>query len=704
MCINIKVKLNIWFVVVVLVFASHTVQAQISADDKNKYLDADYYFYIKEYGKALDDLLILHTSYPDHGNINYLIGVCYILGSNDAEKALPYLETATKLVSENYRPGDLKLPGSPPDTWLYYGDVLHSGQQYDEASLAYHNYLKLVQDDEFAKRIAKRRIMGLGISYEGYLRPSYLVIENIGIQFNTEGTESRPVVSGDGQTMIYTTSKGVSLRIYYSQKKNKNWIEPVDITRELGSDGSFYVSSVSYNGDKIFLVKQDKMNSELYESSLKNGTWTKAEALHKRINSAFNESSACVTKDGSRLFFSSDKPGGYGGLDIYYSDLSKGSWGKPINIEAPINTSFDDDFPVISNSEDTLYFSTNGRESIGKMDIFISVKSEEGIWGTPKNIGTPYNTVENDYLGMFIKKDKETYVSQIRSDGIGQMDVFHIYKEKNEELAEITSDIIPEPVAKNNVEAERMEEPGDFLDEEGEMNVADTEHAESLAQQQEQSVKEEIVQKEEIEERQLSQLVEAPITNLSEEGDKMNAADTEHKEPSAQQQEQSEKTEIVQKEETTKNQFVEKPIKSISEEENLTSVDENAENNVHENIVEYNEKAIEDSKEEFPVVTDQIKEPESEVKASKETISSTYNFGSGLYTIQLMALRQPKNKNIIRNIELQRVKLSIGNDGYTRYTFGEYNTILEAQSTLKKLWHAGHVNAFIRETSSIDNY
>lgn len=651
--------MSISFVIVILIFFSNSGYGQINPEDKNRYLDADYYFYIKEYGKALDDLLMLHTKYPDHGNINYLIGVCYIFGSNDAKKALPYLEIATKLVSENYRPGDLKSSASPPDTWLFYGDVLHSEQKFDEASLAYHNYLELIKEDEIAKRMAMRRIMGLGISYEGYLRPPQLVINNLGSRFNTEEVEFRPVVSGNGQTMIYTSSKGVSLRIYYSQMQDENWTEPVDITRELGSDGSFYVSSLSYKGDKVFLVKQDKMNSDIYESNLINGTWSKVEALHKRINSAFNESSACVTNDGNRLYFSSDKPGGYGGMDIYYSDLVKGSWGKPINIEAPINTSFDDDFPVISNSGDTLYFSTNGRESIGKMDIFITEKSEENGWSTPKNIGSPYNTVENDYLGMFIKKDKETYVAQVRNDGYGKMDIFHIYQNENEEIAQLPpatkaeSYIVSEE--ENAANDESIEKSDDFQDEKDNMSVANTELQEKTVVKQEKSEVFDIVQKDE----------------LSDPRD---------------------------------SQFAEEPSISLFSQENTIIEDKKIEHVTQEHIVEYVEKTNETDITDLSVISSEKKEPEIEAKVPIETTSPSYNQSRSMYTIQLMALRHQKNKNVIRNVELQKVKMSVGNDGYTRYSYGEYNTIKEAQSSLRKLLHDGHGNAFIRETSSIDNY
>ncbi len=623
--------------------------AQIRSEDKNDYLDADYYFYIKDYDKALNILLSLHPRYPKHGNMNYLIGASYILGKNNSHKALGYLKTAIKDINENYRSGNLKYSGAPPDAWLFYGDALHADGQFQEASKAYHNYLNYVQNDEIAKDMAIRRILGIGISYEGYLRAPGLIVKNMGKLYNTEGNEFRPAVSGNGKTMVYISNTGTSNRIFYMQKLNGNWLEPVDITRELGSDGNFYISSLTYHGNRLYLIKQDRTNSDIYESNLEDGTWSKISALSKRINSAYNETGACVSTDGKKLYFSSDRQEGYGGIDIYSSELIKGKWAKPVNLESSVNTSFDDDSPIISYSGDSLFFSTNGRESIGKMDIFVTVKSEDGQWGSPENIGLPYNTVENDYLGMYIKKDGKAYLSQMHDEGFGQMDIVYI-----------TKDELPVK-SPDRLLTEKMEKEPDTLSEE------------LLTQKDFDDVDDGQITTEVI--------AEHPGTRII--GEKA-AQDGIEKITEGKAAEQ-----VYEKTKPETNNVV--------PEQNTASINDSPVVKGKEDIPEVKPQG-QKAKENIPVNTLIVKE---QVKRAK---TSEIHSGMGIYTIQLMALRKLKEKSVIRNIDLGKVKISHGNDGYVRYTYGEYNTVKEAQEALKQLFYAGHKNAFIKEINLIDNY
>lgn len=637
---------RLYIVTFIVWFISNSATAQIKNEDKDNYLDADYYFYIKDYKKSLDQLLPIYHNYPDHGNINYLIGACYILGFNNASKALPYLKTATKDVNKDYRPGDLKNSGSPSDVWLFYGDALHATGQFQEASNAYHKYLDFSPNDEIIQDLARKRIMGLGISYEGYVRPSPLVVINMGKEFNSEGNDYKPVVSGDGNTMVFTSVKGSSNRIYYSQKSGNEWGQPADITRELGSDGNYFASSLSFSGTHLFLIKKDASNSDIYESDLENGAWSKVSALNKKINSGFNETGACVSSNGKVLFFSSDRPGGYGGIDIYFAESEKGKWSKPQNIESPVNTDFDDDFPICSETGDTLFFSTNGRESIGRMDIFRTIKSSDGYWEIPENIGLPYNTVENDYLGMCLIPNGEAYVAQLPENGFGEMDIVHIaYKEVSLAKQAISDTGMPLVVGLKEPVPDYKSVPQN-----------------DMASSPDDSIPQNILLLQGVAREELA-------------GEQL--------QPGA---------------EKTGKQANPEPI-----EEKKVTVSSDQQSETVENIQAFEDNDTEDNP--GMVIKPDIKQ-ENVISRSdnKNNLYADGNISTATLTIQLMALRNPKDKSVLQNLDASKIRVSTGDDGFTRYTYGKYNSLAEARKILRQLEKSGHKNAFIRKISSISNY
>jgi tetratricopeptide (TPR) repeat protein len=633
---------RLYIITFIFWFISNSAIAQIKNEDKDSYLDADYYFYIKNYKKSLDLLLSIYPNYPDHGNINYLIGACYILGHNDAGKALPYLKKATTDISKDYRPGDLKNSAAPSDAWLFYGDALHATEQFQEASNAYHTYLDYSPNDEITQDLARRRIMGLGISYEGYMRPSPLEVINMGQEFNSEGNDYKPVVSGDGNTMVFTSQRGGTNRIYYSQKSDNAWGQPTDITRELGSDGNFFASSLSFSGAHLFLIKKDGSNSDIYESDLDNGTWGKVVALNKKINSGFNETGACMSSDGKVLFFSSDKPGGFGGIDIYFSESEKGKWSRPQNVESPVNTEFDEDFPVCSATGDTLFFSTNGRESIGRMDIFRTTKSSDGYWEMPENIGVPYNTVENDYLGMYLKPDGEAYLAQLPENGFGDMDIVHITHKKAPLAKRAISDTGAQLAAK-------PPEPGLIYKGMPQNNVVST--------------------------------ADIPIPQDTDAAyEKTTNGQLQHSKEEAGQQ-------------ASPGPMEEKKATNTSNQQSETV----------ENIqaLEGNDKEGKPGLETKPDIK---KENVISMPDDENNFYADRNTSTATFTIQLMALRNPKDKSVIKGIDLSKIHVSAGSDGYTRYTYGRYNSLTEVRKVLLQLEKSGHKNAFIKKISSISNY
>ncbi|PKP17513.1 MAG: hypothetical protein CVU05_15425, partial [Bacteroidetes bacterium HGW-Bacteroidetes-21] len=152
--------------------------------------------------------------------------------------------------------------------------------------------------------------------------------------------------------------------------------------------------------------------------------------LPKNINSKFAEMGASLSKSGDTLFFSSDRPGGMGGFDIYMSrKLPDGSWGIPQNMGEPINTPYDENFPYITANGYFLYFSSNGPGSMGGYDVFVSDAVDDGRWTQPRNLGYPINDLYDNFNVIYTMNGRYGYTSRYDKNGTGGMDIFRIIME-----------------------------------------------------------------------------------------------------------------------------------------------------------------------------------------------------------------------------------------------------------------------------------
>ncbi len=139
----------------------------------------------------------------------------------------------------------------------------------------------------------------------------------------------------------------------------------------------------------------------------------------------FNSVHPTISVEGDALYFASDRPGGYGGMDIWVVYRTGGKWSEPENLGAQINTEVDDIFPYI-HADGTLYFSSRGHEGFGELDLFTS-QDFGGSWGAPVNMGIPFNS-EYDDFGFIVDRDKKNgYFSSSRPGGMGLDDIYSFY-------------------------------------------------------------------------------------------------------------------------------------------------------------------------------------------------------------------------------------------------------------------------------------
>jgi hypothetical protein len=251
--------------------------------------------------------------------------------------------------------------------------------------------------------------------------------ENTGELFNDEKNDFNPIISADGKSFAYMVSLKFYDAVMFSRLVNGKWSAPLNITPELQSDGDFYISCLSADGKLLFLSKDDNENSDIYVSNYEGNHWTKTVKLNKNINTRHWESHSFISEDGNQLIFASDRPGGFGGLDLYLSRKTAGDWGPSVNMGPEINTPFNEDRPFLINNGKTLFFSSQGHENMGGYDIFKSDLQSNGLWSTPKNLGYPFNTPDDDIFFMPVGDGKSGYYAKFKeTGGFGKEDIYKI--------------------------------------------------------------------------------------------------------------------------------------------------------------------------------------------------------------------------------------------------------------------------------------
>jgi hypothetical protein len=285
----------------------------------------------------------------------------------------------------------------------------------------------LLPDDHENIDFIKHEIEVCDMAKDLIAKPVVFTEENLGDPFNDEKSNFNPLISADGKSFAYMVSLKFYDAVMFSRLVGGKWTTPVNITPELQTEGDFYISCLSADGKTLFLSKDDNYNSDIYTSSYNGNSWTKITKLNKNINTKYWESHAFMSEDGNRLIFASDKPGGFGGLDLYMSQKINGDWGPAINAGPEINTQFNEDRPFLINNGKTLFFSSQGHENIGGYDLFRSDLQSNGLWSKPKNLGYPINTPDDDIFFMPTGDGKSGYISRFKeSGGLGKEDIYKI--------------------------------------------------------------------------------------------------------------------------------------------------------------------------------------------------------------------------------------------------------------------------------------
>lgn len=412
-------------------------------DSKNIYAEAEQYFVDENYSAALPLYLKVDSLQKGNADINFKIGFCYLNSSTYKTKAIPYLEEAIKNVSEKYTGGNLKEITAPVSAYYYLAKAYHLNYEWDKAIATYQKYIEILSSDtkKNAQDIedTQHDIETCNYGKELVKTPIKVIITNLGPNVNSEYADFSPVVSLDEQTLIFTSRrKGGATDeklpngqyfedIYVSHYVNDKWEKAVPIGPNINTPKHEATINLSADGQKL-LIYRDQDGGNIYVSELNGNEWSVPTLMDAPVNTTSWEPHACLTSDNRAIYFISDRPGGFGGRDIYKClRLPNGRWGAAQNLGERINTKYDEDGIFIHPDGKQIYFSSKGHQSMGGFDIFTSkIDDENGNWSEPVNYGYPVNTPDDDVFFITSVDGKRAYFSSDKEGGLGEKDIYMI--------------------------------------------------------------------------------------------------------------------------------------------------------------------------------------------------------------------------------------------------------------------------------------
>lgn len=271
----------------------------------------------------------------------------------------------------------------------------------------------------------------------------HVKVVNLGKNVNTPYPEYVPVVNENENVLMFTSKRKNALNtspddkneryredMYIAKKNGPNFGSPDVLpaldkeTQQLkNSPRNESLISLSPDGKTLFLFKK----GSIYSSEFKDGVWGEPKVLDEKIISEAYENHASVTADGKTIFFTSERKGGEGGLDIYRAEKrSDGSWNKPVNLGKEINTAADEESPYITPDGKTLFFSSSGHPGYGGHDIY-RADWDGNKFGKARNMGQPFNSAADDIFFYPHKDLSEGFLSSNRKGGIGDFDIYRFY-------------------------------------------------------------------------------------------------------------------------------------------------------------------------------------------------------------------------------------------------------------------------------------
>lgn len=409
----------------ILISASGFSQESFTRQQKKMYEEADIYLEFGDYHTALERYEKLYKINSGISDLNLKIGQCLFNIKGRELQALDYFE---------------KVKENEIEALFFIARINHLKENFEPAISEFLLYksksIRNIQDSliEYYIEISQNAKKMID-------NPVNVSINNLGSNINSAYQDYVPLVSADESVLYFTSRRNGSTGnlkdpldeyfedIYVSRNENNHWTKAENIGLPVNSHTHDATVSLSSNGNTLIFYRtnEDLTAGDLYIAGLTDGQWSAPEKLSANINSEeYQEASACLSPDERTLFFSSNRTGGFGGKDLYrVTKLPNGSWSLPVNMGPGINSKYDEDAPFMHIDGKTLYFSSNGHNTIGGYDVFKTTLESDSL-NDPQNLGYPINTVHDDIYFTLNASGTTAYYSTQKERGFGKQDIYKI--------------------------------------------------------------------------------------------------------------------------------------------------------------------------------------------------------------------------------------------------------------------------------------
>lgn len=369
--------------------------------------------------------------------INHQLAICY-RANYDYQNAVKFY----KKVVDN---------GSYTEDMHQYAMALLQTKRYDTAMFLFEILMETAKNDSLKKQFQKS-LSSCYFALDSISNKRLIIARKMDTTvFNVGTSNFAPMYWGSPTKLLFTSARmgGVLLDpekqdsrylcdLYYTELKDTGWMKPVNFGRPVNT-GLHEGSSVISSDNIMFYTRWSDANrneSFIYMAKMLDGLFYETYKLSETVNKVgYKTMQPYVSFDGTKLYFSSNKPGGFGGFDLYVCNIDEqGLTGEAVNLGKMINTPGDETTPFFHTISNTLFFSSNGHTGIGGLDVFkSSLNTEDSVYAMPKNLGSPINSSKDDAYFIMDRLQNKGYFASDREDCPGG-NCYDIYEFENEPI------------------------------------------------------------------------------------------------------------------------------------------------------------------------------------------------------------------------------------------------------------------------------